>query len=542
MNTIEEKENIENQEEPNEQSPKDENEKKEEPNSPVKAGDEIGGDLLNLEAENESSIEAKDKEDQKEDEHENAEQEKKDEEKGNLFKSDEDENEEGEAEGEGADEEEQNSLDEEIRMNNAKKKEVEKKTREKTLESVKLQYKYKLSLIENKDEFKQIYEKFWNLLPKTFEGDISKESFVCLLSKILKILLPLFNYSQIPKYCDGIWKRYVKGKPTMTLKIFEKVIFRLTHLLSVHVNHYEYEDTLNLIYDRITCIKKYSPNGEEKIFYPSIKITLYNSLSKEEYQNCTWEIMNNEMSNNELFEQFEEGGDENSEEKQNQENNSQEEEKEKPRKIRPRLKIIDDFGGESNEGKENKVEENKNFIKPNSYYENDRNMFLYSEDVFYAEKEEIDKISEELNCHIKYELMDDSELIIYGYPTQYILNKFINNMKDLEDIQTQPNSEYDSTFYITDYQPYEKRKIYLKLVEKEKLVNFLKENTSFILIRDDFQTNPNIQLGADFSEDLLNIVNNLRRNLSFDRYFDIYEIKLPNYYEFYLSKSFWKYF
>ena len=525
MNTIEEKENAENQEEPKSPNPREESEKKEEQAEPVKAGDEIGGDLLNLDAENESSIEAKDKNDKKEDENENAEH-GENEEKPGLFNSDNEDNEEGEAEG--GHEEEQNSLDEEIKLKNVKNKEVEKKTREKTLESVKLQYKYKLSLIEKKDEFKRIYEKFWNLLPKTFEGDISKESFTCLLSKILKILLPLFNYKEIPKYCEGIWKRYVKGKPTMTLEIFEKIIFKLTHLLSVHVNYNEYEDTLNLIYDRITCIKKYSANGEEKIYYPSIKITLYNSLSKEEYQNCTWEIMNSEMTNSELFEEFEEGGEENSEEKQNQENMSQEEEKEKPRKVRPRLKIIDDFGGESNEVKENKPEENKDFAKPNSYYENDRNMFLYSEDVFYPEKEEIDKAREELNCHIKNELMDDSKLIIYGYPTQYILSKFINNMKDLEDIQSQPNQEYDSTFYITDYEPYEKSKIYLKLIEKEKLVNFLKENTSFILIRDDFQTNPNIQLGADFSEDLLNIVNNLRRNLSFDRYFDVYEIKLPN--------------
>ena len=78
-------------------------------------------------------------------------------------------------------------------------------------------------------------------------------------------------------------------------------------------------------------------------------------------------------------------------------------------------------------------------------------MYLYSEDTFYLEKEEIDKTSEELNCHIEYELMDDSELIIYGYPTQFILSKFINNMKDLEDIQIQSEQEYDSTFYITDY-------------------------------------------------------------------------------------------
>ena len=451
MNPIEEKENIENQEEQKEESPKEEEKEKEETNEVIKEGDQIGGDILNLEAENESSIEAKEKGEEK-DAEENKEEGKEE----NSFKSGEEgKMEEGEqgAEGEGEGEEGQISdLDAEIKMNEQKQREIEIKTREKTLESVKLQYKYKLSLIEKMDEFQQIFDKYWNLLPKTFEGDITKESFIKLITKILKVLLPIFNYSQIPKYCNGVWTRYVKGKPTMTREIFEKVIFKLTHIMSVHVNHFEYQDTLNLIYDRITCIRKYSSNGEEQVYYPSIKVTLYNPLSKEEYQNCTWEIMNGNIALNELFEEFGEGEEENSEEKQNQENEEEEKEKEKKRKIRPRLKIINDFVGESNESKE--IKKDENVIKPNSYYETDKNMFLYSEDIFYAEKEEIDKSSQELNCHINYELMDDSELIIYGYPTQYILSKFINEMKDLEELKTEQNSDYDSTFFITDYPQY----------------------------------------------------------------------------------------
>ena len=530
MNPIEEKENIENQEEQNENGPKEENKEKSVDDEKLKQGEEIQGDLLKLEAENESSIEAKEKDNGEEEE--KPDEENKEEKGENSLKS----GEEGEAQGEGEGEAEgdieegQNSdLDDEIKINEMKAKDIEKKTREKTLESVKLQYKYKLSLIRKLDEFETIYDKFWELLPKTFEGDISKESFVSLISKILKILLPLFNYGQIPKYADGIWTKYARGKPTMSREIFEKVIFKITHLLSVHVNSSEYKDTLNLIYDRITCIRKYYPNGEEKVYHPSIKITLYNPLSKEEYQNCTWEIMDSSMANTDLLEAFDEGGDENDDKNQGEKNEEEEEkEKERNKKVRPRLKIINDFGSTESENKDDKGDKSENEIKPISYYECDKNMFLYSEDTFYLEKEEIDKVSEELNCHIKYELMDDNDLIIYGYPTQFILNKFINNMKDLEEIEIQAEKEYDSTFYITDYKQYEKSKIYLKILEKEKLVNFLKENTSFILIRDDFQTNPNIQLGADFSEDLLNIVNNLRRNLSFDRYFDIYEIKLPN--------------
>ena len=68
-------------------------------------------------------------------------------------------------------------------------------------------------------------------------------------------------------------------------------------------------------------------------------------------------------------------------------------------------------------------------------------MFLYSEDIFYAEKEEIDKSSQELNCHINYELMDDSELIIYGYPTQYILSKFIRQKSFILQGLSRPGSD-----------------------------------------------------------------------------------------------------
>ena len=533
MNPIEEKENIENQEEHNQNEPKEENQEISIDNEKPKEGQVLEGDLLNLEAENESSVEAKDKDEKKDNgeeeekpEEEKGEQSVKKNEEGNEEKEGEGEG-EGEVEGEQEGEEGQNSdLDEEIKINEMKAREQEVKTREKTFESVKLQYKYKLSLIRKMDEFETIYDKFWDLLPKTFEGDISKESFISLISKILKILLPLFNHGQIPKYCEGIWIRLVRGRPTMTREIFEKVIFKLTHLMSVHVNSSEYKDTLDLIYDRITCIRKYYSTGEEKLFYPSIKVTLYNPLSKEEYQNCTWEIMNSSLSNTDLLEAFDENAEENSEEKnQGEKNEEEQEEKKLKRKVRPRLRIINDFGNTESETKEDK---DKNEIKPYSYYECDKNMFLYSEDIFYPEKGEIDIGENEMNCHVKYELMDDNDLVIYGYPTQFILNKFINNMKHLEDVQIQQNAQYDSTFFITDYPQYEKRKIYLKILEKEKLIEFLKENTSFILIRDDFQTNPNIQLGADFSEDLLNIVNNLRRNLSFDRYFDIYEIKLPN--------------
>ena len=195
-------------------------------------------------------------------------------------------------------------------------------------------------------------------MPQTFEGEISKQSFIILATKILKVLLPLFNYSQINKFTEGLWIKYTAGKNSMSKERFNKFIFSIAHLISVHVNKSEYEDTLDLIYGRITYVRKYYSNGEEKVYYPSIKVSLINSLSKEEYQNCTWEVFDNGSAVNlELFEQFENEINENIEEKNaegknNEENkeklgknvNSEgEEEKEKIIKVSPRLKIINDF-------------------------------------------------------------------------------------------------------------------------------------------------------------------------------------------------------
>ena len=541
---------TENQEEEKEV---DESQEKKQSKEPSVKDEEMGGGSLNLGAgEGDSSSEAKRKGEGKDEEEDKKEEEKEG-------------DNEGEGENEGVENKETDQQKETFRSisgeeeNDKKGEEIknsqkfaskinEEKTREKTFENVKLIYKYQLNQIGKMDNFERIYDKFWKLLPQTFEGEISKLSFITLATKILKILLPLFNYNQINKYADGLWIKYTKGKNTMSKEVFNKAIFKLAHLLSVNVNQYEYEDTLNLIYDRITCIRKYYENGEEKIYYPSIKVSLINSLSKEEYQNCTWEVFDRGTGVNlELFEQYENEINENTEEKNVEGKNNEEnkeksgknvnsegdEEKEKIIKVRPRLRIINEFDENKNKetvniNQNNKDEKIIHVNKNDSYYVNDKNIYLYSEDTFYVEQSEIDAYTEELNCHIKYELMDDNELIIYGYPTQFVLNQFINNPKELKDINITPNSQYDSTFYITDYQPYEKRKIYLKIFDKEKLETFLEKNTSFILVRDDFQVNQSINLGGDFSEDTLNIVNNLGRNLSIDRYFDIYEIKLPN--------------
>ena len=385
------------------------------------------------------------------------------------------------------------------------------KSKQATFENVKLLYKYKLNILRQVPFLEERYEKFWNLIPHTFEGDITKASFTKLFSKIYKIILPIFNYSQIETFVDGQWILFNKERTTMTKRIFKKALFHIAHQWCVHINKYEYEDFLAMIYGRITKIKKIYNNGTERKFLPSIKVCLYTPLSKENYENNTWEFFDNpdniHLNLYEINEQGQEGEQipSNPNEEGNNENENQQENNNGNEIIKARPHLLDG--------------ENSRYTSPN-------NFLLYNEETFYLEQEEINNLN--INEYIVYELLDDSELVIFGYPTQYILNKYINEPEKLEETMVEETSQYDSFFYITDFKPYEKHRMFLKIKEKEKLQSFLSENSAFTLLRDIFLINQNFFLGADFSEDELNIINNLRRNICFDRYIDMYEIKLQN--------------
>ena len=96
------------------------------------------------------------------------------------------------------------------------------------------------------------------------------------------------------KFVEGIWDYYSKGRNTLQTNYFNKAIFSFLHRWCVHINHVEYENFLLMIYSRITKIKKIYPDGRERIFLPSIKVTLYNEMTKEEFENSTWEFFENE--------------------------------------------------------------------------------------------------------------------------------------------------------------------------------------------------------------------------------------------------------
>ena len=431
----------------------------------------------------------------------------------------EDENEEKENEEENENKDENSNNEASGESNENKSKSLSSghdytKTKQATFENVKLLYRNKKNALKGMHSLLEIYKKFWDLCEHTIEGEIPKKSFLDLFRKMYKVILPIFNYGEIDKFVEGIWDYYSKGRLTLANNAFNKAIFSFTHRWCVHINHDEYENFLNMIYSRITRIKKILSEGRERIFYPSIKVTLYNQITKEDFENSTWEFFDNEEQLHiKLYETYEEYEQEKNNTNNNNNNNNNDNNSPVNRvnsqsnggliKARPRLK----------NGDRNLYESNKNFL-------------LYNEDVFYSDQEEIDR--KDLNSFITYEFLDDKDLVIFGYPTQFVINKFINEPNTLSEIECVEENDYDSFFKITDYQPYEQHKIFLKITEKEKLITFLQDNKSFILLRDIFMINNNLSLGNDFVNDELNVINNLRRSEAFDRYVDIYEIKLPD--------------
>ena len=400
----------------------------------------------------------------------------------------------------------------------------EPRTKEQTLMDVKILYKHKLHILRSTYSLELLYEKYWKLLPHTLEDEITKQTFTLLFSKIFKILLPIFNYPQIDKYIDGLWLTSSKERTTLTKEMFSKSLFNLAHTWCVHINKTEYEDFLQMVYNRITKKKKITQNGTcETIYTPSIKVIIYNSLSKEDFDSNTWEVFDNPTSiNPKLYATYEpnQDGDENA--------NTNE------------LNEGDKTPGSPNSP--SNMDNNLNLLKARPYlfdendisrYEINTNFLLYDEEVFYPQQDETESSSSSpmelgLNEYISDVLLNDDELIIFGYPTQYILSKYINELSLLNETEVNETNKYDAFFYLSDYKPYENTKVYLKIMNKTNLENFLKANTTFVLYRDIFTTNPSYSLGADFNEDELNIINNLRRNISFDRYIDMYEIKLQS--------------
>ena len=84
-------------------------------------------------------------------------------------------------------------------------------------------------------------------------------------------------------------------------------------------------------------------------------------------------------------------------------------------------------------------------LKMKEFYINQIKTFIYNEETFYEHENEIETFNE-LNTTIETVLLYDDEIFIFGYLTQFIINKFLNNKNYLENIEINEEGDYDSKF------------------------------------------------------------------------------------------------
>lgn len=72
-------------------------------------------------------------------------------------------------------------------------------------------YRFKLEKLRKYTPIKKAIEKFWNLLPHDFEGNMERDNFILLFKKIYRLILPYFNYNEIQEFLEGEWNLINKG-------------------------------------------------------------------------------------------------------------------------------------------------------------------------------------------------------------------------------------------------------------------------------------------------------------------------------------------
>lgn len=71
-------------------------------------------------------------------------------------------------------------------------------------------YKYKLDKLQQDSFISGYIMKFWELLDKDFKGEIDKNEFLKLFTKIYKLLLPSYNHREIDGFLEGEWQMHRK--------------------------------------------------------------------------------------------------------------------------------------------------------------------------------------------------------------------------------------------------------------------------------------------------------------------------------------------
>ena len=120
--------------------------------------------------------------------------------------------------------------------------------------------------------------------------EISKDQYIELMKRVYKVLLPLYREEEMAREVAQEWIHDARGKETMNMTKFQKLLFRIAHSWATHIDLDEYVEILQKIYERIT-IKQVirGETGEIETALPRIQVEIFQETEEEdgaEWQSC----------------------------------------------------------------------------------------------------------------------------------------------------------------------------------------------------------------------------------------------------------------
>ena len=101
------------------------------------------------------------------------------------------------------------------------------------------------------------------------------------MSRVYRVLLPLYRVSEMDSALKDEWLNDCRGQSELSFQLFTKLIFRIAHQWCVHVDLDEYIDFLERLYSRITRLDVYKTELKTKTTLTPIITVSFPSLEKK---------------------------------------------------------------------------------------------------------------------------------------------------------------------------------------------------------------------------------------------------------------------
>ena len=96
------------------------------------------------------------------------------------------------------------------------------------------------------------------------------------MKRIYKVLLPLYREDEMRREVAQEWIYDARGQKSMSLIMFQKLLFRIAHGWATHIDVDEYVELLERVYERIT-VKQIirGETGKVELALPRIQVEIY---------------------------------------------------------------------------------------------------------------------------------------------------------------------------------------------------------------------------------------------------------------------------